>query len=377
MSVPPSKILTHAAHVVVASQARPADAALRAYLAERDRLSGAEKREVSRAVFAYFRWLRWVDPKEPLPAGIGRALALQDAFARDPGTVKPEALAARAVPGWLGEEMELPVAFLRELQREPVLWLRARSGTGGELAARLGDAVRFAADGAAGAADALAYRGPTDLFRTDAFRAGAFEIQDLASQWVGWICAPRPGETWWDACAGEGGKSLHLADLMGNRGVVWATDRSARRLDVLRRRAARAGLYNIRAAERAPRGPIFDGILVDAPCSGIGTWQRNPHARWTTFPADVRELAAAQAALLASASGLVKPGGRLVYSVCTLTRSETAAVAEAFITSHPEFAPEPMALPGASSAAPGPAALWPHAFHSNGMFAARWRRKPS
>ena len=112
--------------------------------------------------------------------------------------------------------------------------------------------------------------------------------------------------------------------------------------------------------------------LVDAPCSGVGTWQRNPDARWTTSVEDVRELAAVQAALLARAAQSVKPGGRLVYSVCTLTRSETSAVADGFGGAHPDFEPAPLAI----AAAPGVSRLelLPQELDANAMFIAAWRR---
>jgi 16S rRNA (cytosine967-C5)-methyltransferase len=162
---------------------------------------------------------------------------------------------------------------------------------------------------------------------------------------------------------------------MRNKGLLWATDRSVRRIAMLRRRAARAGMFNYRAAVwtgtgAAPFRTKCDGVLVDAPCSGVGTWQRNPHARWTTTIEDVRELAAVQATLLGHAARSVKPGGRLVYSVCTLTRSETAGVADGFSAAHPDFAPSPLALaPGASRVT-----LLPQDVDANGMFIAAWRR---
>ena len=229
---------------------------------------------------------------------------------------------------------------------------------------------------------------PLDLFRTPEFHAGVFEIQDLASQLVGLACAPKPGETWWDACAGDGGKTLHLADQMQNKGLIWATDRSARRLDTLKRRAARAKLFNYRTAawDGGPKPPTktkFDGVLVDAPCSGVGTWQRNPHARWTTTPEDVRELAAAQRSLLEHVVGSLKVGGRLMYAICTLTRSETVAVAEAFTVAHPELEAWPVfgnvagvGDPGPGSATPATRApttltLWPQDLNATGCF---WRR---
>src|SRR5205823_5977071 len=126
--------------------------------------------------------------------------------------------------------------------------------------------------------EALVYEGETDLFRTPEFHAGEFEIQDLSSQAVGWLCDPKPGETWWDACAGEGGKLLHLSDLMQNKGLIWASDRAAWRLQKLKRRTARAKVFNYRAAlwdggAKLPTKTKFDGVLVDAPCSGLGTWR--------------------------------------------------------------------------------------------------------
>src|SRR5262249_4104365 len=141
-----------------------------------------------------------------------------------------------------------------------------------------------------------------------------------------------------------------------------------------------AKIFNYRATAwdggaRLPTKTRFDGVLVDAPCSGVGTWQRNPHARWTTTPDDVRELAAAQLALLGHVAGALKPGGRLVYAVCRLTRSETSAVADAFAAAHPELAPQPLAIAGASAGDPSRAGLWPQDLNANGMFIAAWRRK--
>ena len=236
-------ILSHAARVLATfSSELPADAALRKYLANSRRLGPRERRSISGAVFAYFRWIRWLDPKAPAERQIEEALAMGERFAHDPRAVKSEALAALAVPPWLAEEMDLPAEFVRQLQREPVLWLRARPGTAARLAAELGDCATTPLS-----PDALRYNGHKDLFLTNQFHAGAFEIQDLASQLVSVLAAPVPGQAWWDACAGEGGKTLHLGDLLQNRGVVWATDRSFRKLEVLKRRAARAKLFNCRS----------------------------------------------------------------------------------------------------------------------------------
>ena len=371
----------HAARVLVlVGEGARADDALREYLSASRSLSAVGRRSVSRAVFAYFRWLHWLRPGESAQRRIVSALDLQARFERDPSCVKVEALAARAVPVWLASEMDLSAGFLRRLQVEPPLWIRARLGAAAKVAGALGycDApVLPPALSAPADLSALRYRGTADLHKVPAFRSGAFEIQDLSSQLVGHACAPVPGETWWDACAGEGGKSLHLSELMRNKGLVWATDRSRRRLAILRRRAARAGMFNYRAAEWTGAGPapfrtLCDGVLVDAPCSGVGTWQRNPHARWTTSERDVRELAGVQAGLLSLAARSVRPGGRLVYSVCTLTRSETGAVADGFEAAHPDF--EPAASPIAVAPGGFRVTLAPQDVDANGMFIAAWRR---
>ena len=370
----------HAARVLASIRPGvPADAALRDYLAASHSLGAVGKRSVSRAVFSYFRWLHWLEPGESAQRRIVAALGLQGRFDRDPSSLKAEALAARAVPSWLGGEMALPAAFLRQLQREPSLWIRTKIGATAEIARGLGACdvpILPAGLSVPAGLAALRYRGTADLHKASAFQSGGFEIQDLASQLVGQACAAQAGETWWDACAGEGGKTLHLSDLMRNKGLVLATDRSLRRLSVLKRRAARAGMFNYRASVWTGTGPPpfrtkCDGVLIDAPCSGVGTWQRNPHARWTTSLEDVRELAAVQAGLLERAAPSVKPGGRLVYSVCTLTRSETEAVADGFGKAHPEFEPAPLAI---SPERASRAVLLPQDLDANGMFIAAWKR---
>ena len=356
----------------------PADAALREYLAGNRSLGAVGKRSVSRAVFAYFRWVNWLDPDASAQKRVIKALDFQGRFDREPSSIKVEALAARAVPDWLAAEMTLSAGYLRQLQREPKLWIRAKGGAASEVARSLKETdLPVLPEGMTRPPDlsALRYRGTADLHMSPGFQSGQFEIQDLASQLVGHACAPIPGETWWDACAGEGGKALHLSDLMRNKGLLWATDRSARRLALLRKRAARAGMFNYRAAEWTGTGPApfrtkCDGVLVDAPCSGVGTWQRNPHARWTTSPDDVRELSAVQASLLRLAAASVKPGGRLVYAVCTLTRSETTAVADGFQTTHPDFEPLALALCPSESRL----TLLPQDIDANGMFIAAWKR---
>lgn len=360
-----------------ASHEIPADQTLRAELRKAGGVNAATARLAARMLFAAYRWRGWLeaDGAPPSSALFHRALELQARFDREPESFSDDDLIARAIPDWTREAMEVSAAWIRSLQTEPVLWLRARPGQAADLAA----ALPGAEPGPESVPDALRYAGEEDLFKREEFHAGLFEIQDLASQIVSLLCAPQPGQTWWDACAGEGGKTLHLSALMTNKGLIWASDRADWRLTRLKRRAARAQAFNYRSAPwdggaKLPTKTLFDGVLIDAPCSGIGTWQRNPHARWTTTARDVEELAALQWQLLDHAARSVKPGGRLIYSVCTLARAETSGVAARFAASHSEFQPEPFtAGPGLPA---GPEVwLWPHEWQGNGMFIAQWRRR--
>jgi 16S rRNA (cytosine967-C5)-methyltransferase len=349
------------------SERKHADAALRSAL----RFSGlnpGQKRLISRSVFTYFRWLGWLDRAKPLRGQLEHAFDLAGNLA----TIPDDQLLARTLPAWAAEAINLSPALAREFQSEPRLWLRARPGTANALAAKLGDCELHLA-----LPDALWYRGEEDLFRTPEFHAGEFEIQDLSSQIVGSLCAPVPGQTWWDACAGEGGKTLHLCDLMQNKGLVWASDTAQWRLDILKRRAGRARLFNYRlkhwtAQDQLPTKTKFDGILLDAPCSGIGTWGRNPHARWTAKSSDITQLAAVQTKILHTVRDSLKPGAKLIYSVCTLTSAETTSVADTLESSPPAFKPLPLSLPN-ESASPR-LILRPEQWHSVGMFVAAWER---
>ena len=164
---------------------------------------------------------------------------------------------------------------------------------------------------------------------------------------------------------------------MENKGVIWATDRHTGCLATLRKRASRARTFNYRVVTWnggpfLPTKTKFDGILVAALCSGIGTWQRNPHARWTTTEKDVKELGEIQLQLLENTHKALKPGGRLIYAVCTITRQETTDIVRAFSAAHPELEPMPLASLGSEKSA---LFLWPQQLDANGMFIAAWRKK--
>ena len=340
----------------------PADAVLRTELRDVGNVTAEQRREITNAVFTYFRWFGWLHSKSPVSDQVIAARKLADAFAAHPTQLSDQELVSRAIPAWLAQYMEITPAWARQLQQPPKLWLRARKGQGTQLAARLGDAKL-----SANVPDSVDYFGSDDLFRRPEFKNGDFEIQDIASQMVSHTANPQAGETWWDACAGEGGKTLHFSDLMDNKGLIWASDRAAWRLDKLKRRAARACVFNYRLApwdgsSKLPTRTKFDGILVDAPCSGLGTWQRNPHARWTTTSEDIAELATVQRTLLTNVVPSLKSGGRLIYAVCTMTHPETTEVQKWFGERFSEFS-----LVSATM-------LKPEETGGNGMFVAIWKR---
>jgi 16S rRNA (cytosine967-C5)-methyltransferase len=358
---------------------KPADAALREVLKQIKDLAPFDATEIARTVFIYYRWHVWLRDERGVESKMRLALRLDERFRANESNIPLAELRAKAVPAWTAEPMDVSDEWLLSLQRQPKLWLRAKRGTAESLAEKF----RLAGTPAPpGLSDALLYEGEEDLFKTPEFHAGEFEIQDIASQMVGLLCDPKPGETWWDTCAGEGGKTLHLSDLMQNKGLIWASDRAQWRLTKLKRRAGRAKVFNYRSVSwdggaKLPTKTKFDGVLVDAPCSGIGTWQRNPQARWTTTVDDVRELSEIQKQLLANVAPSVKPGGKLIFSVCTLTRAETTDVVADF---NAKFAAEfePMELPLIASSGQQTAAtrtVWPQDFGGNGMFVAGWRRK--
>jgi 16S rRNA (cytosine967-C5)-methyltransferase len=365
-----------AAVITKADRLHPADGLLREELRKQRGLSREDGWEISRAVFTYYRWFGWLDQNAPVARKIADALEFAAAFRDEPDSISDKDLVTKSVPEWVHEHATVTPQIARYLQKEPRLWLRTKRGLREEVSRRL----RYCTLPESSALpDTVEYAGSVDLFRTEEFHEGLFELQDISSQAVGVICDPKPGETWWDACAGEGGKTLHLSELMQNKGLIWASDRAEWRLRKLKQRAARAKAFNYRGvlwdgSSKLPTKTKFDGILLDAPCSGVGTWQRNPHARWTTQLEDVEALAAVQKQLLSHATSALKPGGKLIYSVCTLTHEETSRVIADF--SDPTITPLPFQNPIHPSRHPEAQQLFGCDDESggNGMFVAAWRR---
>ena len=221
-----------------------------------------------------------------------------------------------------------------------------------------------------------------NAFGLSAFREGLFELQDEGSQLIGQLVQARAGERVVDACAGAGGKALALSADMQNKGELVALDKDPQRLSELARRARRAGVFNLRlkpipaeadGAERALES-LFghaDRVLIDAPCSGLGTLRRNPDARYRIVPGDIERYAALQRELLARFARLARKGGRVVYATCSIAREENEGVVEAFLASG-----APFRLVSASPLVPiettrGPyLRLFPHLHGTDGFFAA-------
>ncbi|MEX1256396.1 MAG: RsmB/NOP family class I SAM-dependent RNA methyltransferase [Gemmatimonadota bacterium] len=275
------------------------------------------------------------------------------------------------VPAWLAAECPAALApeEMNALHRRAPLWLRLQAGDATALAREIGDAgVRLSS--CAVLPEAVRATTPddaseADLTRTASYLHGDFEVQDLGSQMVLASQEILPGERWLDACAGAGGKTLQLACMLGKEGRVDAYDVRSSALDELGERVARAGLENVRTLRELPGGPAgaagsegYDGILVDAPCSGSGTWRRAPHLKWLTTPDDLIRHAERQRHLLAAFAPMVRAGGNLLYSTCSLARTENEEVAKSFLETHSDFEPLPPARDfGYDSGAPGLAIL--------------------
>ena len=191
----------------------------------------------------------------------------------------------------------------------------------------------------------LRVRGRPALNRHSLFLSGAFEVQDEGSQLLCYLVAPRRQEMVVDFCAGAGGKSLMLGAMMRSQGRLYAFDVSAVRLNRMKPRLKRSGLSNLYAQQISNENDIrvkrlagkIDRVLVDAPCSGLGTLRRNPDLKWRQSPLSVEELKRKQAAILRAAAGLLKPGGRLVYATCSLLAEENEDILSGFVAQHPEF----------------------------------------
>lgn len=299
----------------------------------------------------------------------------------------------RLFPAWLRDQVPVPpgeatpkvrrLDFLAALQTRSPAWVAVRGGDPKAIWNELREAElkpwihrRIA--------EAAKLPPETDLAPIASFEAGRLVLQDLSSQAVGLVCDPDPGERWWDV-RGEvdgGLLALHLAALKGGKGSVVCTFDAERRRHDAALRLRRSAFHNVTTKLREGQHPVgkaasFDGVVVEPPSSGVGTWRRHPDARWSVVADDIPRLAAEQLRMLDVASTRVKIGGTLVYTVPTLTRPETSGVVEAFLEQHGGYQLQPFPHPLEDTTTGGTVTLWPHLHDGDGRFIARIVRTTS
>lgn len=391
-------------------QGEAADRVLHTLIANKKQYGSRDRRLFGDAVFTWFRlrgavadlplarglcvaWHLDARPASPAISAILQDIGWPDRAPLAPGLPLAERKAATEaafeltlpditawIPPWVAELSIAPGTAMdrvEELLERPPTWLRV------DLNARENLHEALLADGAVWAGEtspeAYAFTEPGKVRAWLQQHGDALEVHDLASQQVARLCAPAPGESWWDACCGAGGKSLHLLDLSGRTLDLTCTDRRGHILKELTKRGRRHGLANTRRYEldllEKPELPniAFDGILLDAPCSGAGTWSRSPDALWRTSEADIRQHGRRQARMLETVSPALKPGGRLVYSVCSLTRPETLEVVDGFLASHPGFQLQATPHPLTGEPTDGRIVITPVQSKGDGMFVAVFR----
>jgi 16S rRNA (cytosine967-C5)-methyltransferase len=404
-----------AAFAAVLPLEEPADAALSGFFRSHAKIGQRDRATIADSVYAALRRRRLLESLVGAPSPRRLALAtwtlLLGASLRDLEPwlrgEEPQWLAAvkRATAAGqpLGVQCELPDWVVEKLSRrfeESALLEMARGlAQSASLDLRVNSLKmtreaamkRLADDGISAAAtpyspDGLRLDGRPAINRHPVFLDGGVEVQDEGSQLLCHLVAPKRGEMVVDFCAGAGGKTLALGALMRSTGRLYAFDISPKRLAGLKPRLARSGLSNVHPQRiegiNDPRvkrlaGKV-DRVLVDAPCSGLGTLRRNPDMKWRQTPEDVRELAAKQASLLAAAARLVKPGGRIVYATCSILDEENREIAEVFLASHAQFrlipAVEVLEKERIDLDMGKYFEVWPHRHGTDGFFAAVFER---
>ncbi len=308
---------------------------------------------------------RLTGPLDPVESADGAPCSLLPA---------PSFAPAALLPAWFHEHC--PAAFesphLDAINSRASVWVRIQS-LDRNLVLDEFKAMQWTFEQPADFPDALGLPPNAEVANSDAYRRGFVEIQDLGSQLV-LATAPIPsGGRWLDACAGAGGKSLQLARLVGDTGHVDATDIRLEILEELRDRAKRARLDNVRITNK-PEG-AYDGVLVDAPCSGSGTWRRQPHLKWYVKPETIAKFTATQQEILGLNAPRVKPGGLLIYATCSMSHHENRDVVAAFLAAHPEFKPEPPADNHGGTFDGLGTTLLPGTRNTDGFYAAILRRR--
>lgn len=362
-----------------------------------NRSFGSRDRKLYRElIYTTLRYLPWIEPL--LDTDPARASTIVAWLAADLPATKayragtcgdwprcPASIASRAAHLHLDPSLLLPAWLARHcpaagvapdldaLHARAAVWLRLQTPDPAPVLAEFAS-LGWAARPAAVLPGALELLSDADITKTNSFLSGLVEVQDLGSQLILASAAIAPGGRWLDACAGAGGKTLQLSERVGPAGQVEAHDIRPAALDELLVRAERAGRDNIRITTQ-PAAGRYAGVLVDAPCSGSGTWRRSPHLKWTTTPATVAEHARQQLALLARFAPCVQPGGHLVYATCSLCPDENEGVLAKFLADHPGFAPRPPVQTFGFEPGPAGLTLLPARHDTDGFFVATLRRR--
>ncbi len=352
----------------------------------RERSFGSRDRRLYRElIYTTLRHLPWIEPlldtdedeavrrvaclaaETPATAPFRAEFAKGEPPSGDRGELLPAWFRAHCPEIFSGAELDA------QLRRAP-LWLRLQTSAPENIFSEFAS-LGWSWRASTVVPDAVELLGEVDVTKTTAWKTGQLEVQDLGSQLLLETLGITAGSRWLDACAGAGGKSLQLARLIGPSGTVVAHDIRRAALDELGVRAARARLGNVRPTLQPPGADEFDGVLVDAPCSGSGTWRRSPHLKWTTTPALITERAILQEKLLAKFAACVRPGGRLIYATCSLSPEENARGVAAFLASHAEFQAEPFARTFGFQPHDGNLTVLPARHDTDGFFVASLRRK--
>ncbi len=228
-----------------------------------------------------------------------------------------------------------------------------------------------------------------NAFKTNAYRSGLFTAQDESSMLVAKALGPKAGEHILDSCAAPGGKSTHIAELMNNEGSLLSVDLHEHKVQLIREQAKRLDLSmievvaaDVRAFSQKTPAQSFDAILLDAPCSGLGVIRRKPDIKWAKKESDIQDIAEIQAMILEAVAPLLKKGGRLVYSTCTIDQEENEAIVEHFIQTHPEFQWDitlsdrlPEEIVQSKRYKDGYVTILPHDYETDGFFIASLKKK--
>lgn len=391
-------------------QGLPADVFLRKHFRENRKFGSRDRHFLTKALFAYYRWYGWLE--KVFPADTDLRMYLLGAFAAEGEMPLPFSLWCRelqldeekvtaAFAGATAEERlslligrdcgcsdrdllsswMLPMlspgaaeGYLPWLRSRPPVWIRIQKNREWVFRDFRENGIEWEENNRLPGSCRLISHGKVNLCLLPSYCGGSFEIQDYASQCIGYATGASGNEHWWDACAGGGGKTLLLATrLRESGGIVTATDIREHKLEETRIRAQRGSFENIRYAkwEHAVKRQ-YDGVLADVPCSSSGRWRRNPEMRLVCSAEWLAQLTQTQYEILERVCGSVKPGGYLTYGTCSVFQCENQEIVSRFLAEHPDFEPAPFAYNGNEVYE---IQTYPADGDCDGTFCARLRRK--